>query len=228
MPEAVAPGSEPAPGSTPPAAGAPPAAPKDPETPPVKPAAEPPVVAKPPAVEPPAVPPAEVGAPPAYALTAPADVVHFSEHWLEKDQRLFEVQARANNWTNDEAQVALDRVPQGHQLTRDAFKAELKADPELGGDNMEKTEANVLRALDHFLPKTTKHGADLRRMVNLTGFGNYPALVAGWSAVGRALAEDDPGILKPKEIQAQDLPAEDVLYPGKGPGGAPVLLTHSA
>ena len=61
--------------------------------------------------------------------------------------------------------------------------------------------------------------------MNLTGYGNNPSLVALIQNVGKALAEDEPGLLRPKEANVEDLPAYERLYPGKGPGGSPVATT---
>ncbi len=66
----------------------------------------------------------------------------------------------------------------------EAWANEVKADPELGGDNWATTDQHLKAALDAF-------GSDaLKEALNSTGYGNHPDLVRFVAAVGKSLAED--------------------------------------
>lgn len=64
---------------------------------------------------------------------------------------------------------------------------ELKADPELGGQNFEATCTAAKKALVAF------GGPDLAKLYVNLGMQNHPASVRAWAAVGKAMAEDNSG-----------------------------------
>ena len=61
----------------------------------------------------------------------------------------------------------------------------VKADPELGGANYDKTVSMAAVALDKFFDE------DTRKMLNITGLGNYPGVVKGWAKIGAHFAEGE-------------------------------------
>lgn len=61
----------------------------------------------------------------------------------------------------------------------------VKADPELGGANFDKTVAMSAVALDKFFDQET------RDMFNVTGLGNHPGVVKGFAKMGAHFAEGE-------------------------------------
>jgi len=61
----------------------------------------------------------------------------------------------------------------------------VKADPELGGANYDKTVSMAAVALDKFFDE------DTRKMLNVTGLGNYPGVVKGWAKIGAHFADGE-------------------------------------
>jgi hypothetical protein len=100
---------------------------------------------------------------------------------------------------------------------------EAMADPELGGQNWKKTEANVAKALDYFVgPKVTKNdkGEDVpnqfRQLLDETGFGNHPEMIRAWAKIGALVAEDGT-FARGSGAAAPTLSREEVLYPNDAP-----------
>ena len=86
--------------------------------------------------------------------------------------------------------------------------AEIKADPEIGGERLGAAVAAASRVLERLaIP-------GLREALNVTGAGNHPAIVKAFVRIGRLLAEDrfSPGRDGP--AQAHRSPA-DVIYGGQ-------------
>jgi hypothetical protein len=64
------------------------------------------------------------------------------------------------------------------------WAAELKADPEIGGEKYAASLVDVRRALRHF------GGGKVASLIAAAGLGNHPDMVRGFAKMGRALAED--------------------------------------
>lgn len=62
----------------------------------------------------------------------------------------------------------------------------VKSDPELGGANLAKTNANAMRVVERFMSPA------LREDLRVTGYGDHPELVRFLAKVGAAMAEDSP------------------------------------
>lgn len=165
---------------TPPAAAAPPAEPaKKVEEKPVEPVKEEP--AKP--AEPPA-------APEKYELKLP-DGSKLDAAAVEKVSSF----AKENKLSNDQAQAILNRESdavssfseaQQNALKerREVWKNESMNDKEIGGDNFPKNVELAHRALKHF------GGDDLLQELEVTGYGNHPAVVRAFARIGKAMSED--------------------------------------
>jgi len=126
--------------------------------------------------------------------------------------------AKAQGWTNEQAQKHLEHVhaiasgltarqqEQQQKVFTDlvtGWKAETLADKDLGGANQPKTEANVKRAMDRFAPE----GSPFRKLVDDTGYGNHKEFVRFVNAIGAAMAEDKP--LNQSGGPGQDEPPPD-------------------
>lgn len=88
-----------------------------------------------------------------------------------------------------------------------AWTAQLKADPELGGEKWDATRADIGRAAKHF-----KAGPALK-LLEAAGLGNQPELVRFVAAVGRALREDSIAGSNSAGGAGERKPFEDVAYP---------------
>jgi hypothetical protein len=101
--------------------------------------------------------------------------------------------AKTKGWTNEQAQAALTEMHTtlSEQATR--FRAELDADPEVGGAHLEQAQMFALRALDRFFPASEEDGKAFRHVMNKSGWGNNRLLVKFLSRIGKAMSEDQPG-----------------------------------
>lgn len=106
--------------------------------------------------------------------------------------RQVEEVARANDWTQDEAQAEIEAIDAARRETSERFYAELKADPTYGGENLAVTEKNANAVLDRVWPKGTAHGDFVRGLLHRTGIFNNVHVIRGLSELGRAIGED-PG-----------------------------------
>lgn len=113
--------------------------------------------------------------------------------------------------TNDQAQklapLALEVEKRVLARQNDDFSAwkndlaqQVKADPELGGKNLDETMALAGRALDHF---GASKDSDFRKLLDSTGLGNHPVMVRMFRDIGKAVGEDSK------------LEREDVVPPKK-------------
>lgn len=150
------------------------------------------------------------GAPDAYQLTAP-------DGMDAEELKTFETFARERKLTNEQAQAALNTLPDALASQVSRFRADAEKHPEIGGEKFEKATADAVKALDHFLPATEPEGAALRRGLNVSGYGNYAPLVLLLSRIGKAMGEDGGvGIVKASTtVAAEDKPAEQAkkLFP---------------
>lgn len=195
----------PAPAAAPAAPAAAPAAPA-----PAAPAAAAPVApAAPPAAAPaPAAPaPAAAAAPEKYTLVVPdAGKAHISAADLAR----LETIARANNWSNEDAQAALNEqlVFADQQATE--YLALAKADKEIGGDKLEATQQLAKKLIDRVRPEGHPRRGAFLGFINRAGAGNHPEVLSFWADLGKLMGEDTPvgGHANP----AGGKRTQDVLY----------------
>jgi len=125
------------------------------------------------------------GAPETYELTLPDGGL------LDPDDlTAVETLARANGWTNEQAQAALESHAEALAAQSDRFLTATMADSTYGGTKLEATQVAAKRALDRFSPAGTPLGDQLRRQLDKNGFGNYLPLVALLANIGTAMADD--------------------------------------
>jgi hypothetical protein len=132
-------------------------------------------------------------APEKYAFTVQDDrKASVPQKLLERVESI----ARANDWTNDEANAELtdmlkfdDELRQGQIAT---FETETKGDADFGGDHLTETQRLANLAIDKVFPEG--HRLRERFMGNLkrTGFGSELSIVAFLATVGKLAAEDTP------------------------------------
>ena len=81
----------------------------------------------------------------------------------------------------DEALAAAKKTEWGQTVM--GWNDAIKADKELGGDNLAQTKANVHAVMSRFAPP------GFAELLNETGFGNQPELVRFVSKIGAAMTE---------------------------------------
>ncbi|EPO5323022.1 MULTISPECIES: peptidase [Citrobacter freundii complex] len=126
----------------------------------------------------------------------------------------FEPIARELNLTNDQAQKMVDlygskimpmvqqQQAEAWQKTTEQWAADVKADKEIGGDNLTGNLSAAQRALAQF------GTPELKEYLEGTGLGNHPELVKAFVKVGKAMSED--GMVTGKESGQRS--AAEVLY----------------
>lgn len=137
---------------------------------------------------PPVVDPA---APPAAPVVL-TDVTQLQvpEGFAPDDAQAIAALAQKHQWTLEEAQAALDAAHAHNVEQRAAMSGRLQADQTFGGARLAQTQQAVQRVMDRFLPATSPLGAELRSVMNKTGYGDYLPLVALIASVGQAMGED--------------------------------------
>lgn len=114
----------------------------------------------------------------------------------DKAQQLIDFQAKLATKQAEEYQAAVTK--QGEQ-----WAAAVKSDPELGGENYDKSVASAVKVIQAF-------GDDgLKELLNTSGLGNHPALFKFCHRVSQAISEDKfvlPGNQQdaPKEMSIID------------------------
>ena len=94
----------------------------------------------------------------------------------------------------------------------ETWMGKAKADPDIGGANWPKTEANALRFMKHV------NDPVLNSYLNASFGGNHPALIKAFAKAGELIREDDPasggagGAGKPAE-------AAYTMFPTDAPKG---------
>lgn len=101
--------------------------------------------------------------------------------------------AKEKQWSNEQAQAALDEMAEGLSTQHTTLRRELEADGEVGGAHLERAQLLATRVLDRFLPASHPLGQRFRLDLNKSGHGNYLPLVTLLARIGKAMSEDQPG-----------------------------------
>lgn len=151
----------------------------------------------------------QTGAPEKYTLTAPEDGGIDAA-----DLKLVEEVARENDWTNEQAQDALER----HAATRveqsARFLAETTADKDYGGTNLATTQARAKAIIDSVRPATHPRAAAFRALLDRSGFGNNIEVISFLADLAKR-TEEDGAIGSNASGATAKKSAEDTLYDGK-------------
>jgi len=124
-----------------------------------------------------------------YDLKLPAG----AEAWLdESDLAQISTVAKQHGWTNDEAQARLEEHADALVAQSAAFRAQVEADNDYGGDKLEQTQRLAAQVLDRVRPKGTPRGDALRKILVKSGYGNNLEVVSFLADLGKLMAEDQP------------------------------------
>ncbi len=120
----------------------------------------------------------------------------------EKAQQLIDFQTKLATKQAEEYQAAVTK--QGEQ-----WAAAVKSDPELGGENYDKSVASAVKVIQAF-------GDDgLKELLNTSGLGNHPALFKFCHRVSQAISEDK-FVMPGSQTNTGRKSNEEVFYgPGK-------------
>ena len=130
-------------------------------------------------------------APEKYALTLADDVKADLD---AADLKYLEEVARANDWTQDEAQTELnlasERIRTKQKAIANAHLEALKSNEDFGGDHLEQTQQLTKRAIDRVLPPGNKYRDDFLKLVNDPTIGNRVPVIAFLASLGKLVGED--------------------------------------
>jgi hypothetical protein len=124
-------------------------------------------------------------APAKYALTIPE-----GGRMDESDRAQIEEAARKADLTNEEAQAWIDEQDTALAAQSERFRAETKADKELGGDKLEQTTLLARAGIDKLFPKGDVHREGFLKFLNRGGAGNNIHVVRALARLGKLIAED--------------------------------------
>ena len=125
--------------------------------------------------------------------------------------------AKGRGLSNEEAQAYLERQDEAvesyvesqktsHEARAKAWVEELKTDKDFGGEAFGKNAELSKRVVDRFFPP------EFKKALDESGMGNYPPLVKGFAAVGRAMS-DDQLVIPMGQLGGKRSP-EDIFYGG--------------
>jgi hypothetical protein len=185
---------------------------------PAAPAPAAPAPAAPAAPAPAAAPPAPAPAAPAAAAPAPARVapekyelkLPEGGHLNDDDRTWVEGVARQANWTNEEAQAALEEHHAATVAQSERYLALAKADKDYGGERLVETQRLALKAINFLRPDGHTRRAAFNAFVNRGGAGNHPEVLAFLADLGKLIGED--GAVSGRPGSNPPRTAEETLY----------------
>lgn len=151
----------------------------------------------------------KTGAPEKYTLTPPPEAALFID---ATDIAKLEALAREAGMTNEEAQTVLGKQAAAMVAQSAAFRTETEAHETYGGEHLVETQRLATSVIERFAPKGNPLGDQLRADLVKTGFGNKLAVVSFLARIGKAMAEDRPGMGGGGGGESRD--AATVLYGG--------------
>lgn len=145
--------------------------------------------------------PAEPVAPEKYDLQMPEGVELDS---VAADE--FTTIAKELKLTQDQAQklagVAASmqqRQAEAHARTVESWVESVKTDKEIGGDKLNENLAVARKAMESF------GSPELKDVLNMTGFGNHPAIIKAFYKIGQAISQDQIVVGKPNQGPVDDV-----------------------
>jgi hypothetical protein len=114
-----------------------------------------------------------------------------------EDLTYFEGVARASEWSNEDAQAeiaeAVARAKAREEAAGAKLLADLKADKDYGGANLETTQRLANAAVDRVFPEGHRLRDSFLQTFNRKSVGNNLTYLAFLAEVGRMMGEDSPG-----------------------------------
>jgi len=130
-------------------------------------------------------------APEKYDLKVPEGSTHIDANDLPH----FAAIAKANGWTNEQAQAFIVAHQDAVHAQRQTFIDTVKSDPDYGGDKLANTQRLAHLALNRIRPEGTTRGDALRYLLDKSGFGDHLEVISFLADIGKLMAEDtQPGV----------------------------------
>ncbi len=119
------------------------------------------------------------------------------EYFRAKDLEFIAEVAKANQWTQEEAQAELvaaaERAKAREESLGQEYLEQLKADEDYGGAHLEETQRLSRKAIDRIFPPGHRLRDEFKKFMNRGVVGNHLLTVAALAEVGRLMSEDSPG-----------------------------------
>lgn len=131
----------------------------------------------------------ESKAPEKYALKVPEAGAAFVD---PADLTHIETIARAANWSNDDAQAALEEHVATIAAQSERYLAETKADKTYGGDKLTESQRLAKLVIDKVRPTGHERRESFQRFLGRGGAGNHIEVVAFLADLGKMMGEDSP------------------------------------
>ena len=100
--------------------------------------------------------------------------------------------ARANNWPNDVAQLALEEHLEAVRIQATTWETETNADPEFGGDKFSETQRLATKVIDRVRPQGHKRRDSFLSFLGRGGAGKNIDVVSFLADIGKLMSEDSP------------------------------------
>lgn len=128
----------------------------------------------------------------------------------DADLTLLQEMARKADWSNDDAQAALDEHVATVKAQSERYAAETKADKTYGGDHLKETQRLTTAGIDAIFPQGDPMRDSFIKFLARGGAGNKLEVVVALARVGKMVGEDRP-IREGSGAKPQKTAAE-VLY----------------
>jgi hypothetical protein len=133
--------------------------------------------------------PPEPKAPEKYELAIPESGKAFADDGTLKQ---IETIARANKWSNEDAQAALDEHLALVQAQATRYETETKADPDYGGAKFEETQRLARKVIDRVRPTGHTRRDSFLTFLGRGGAGNHIEVISFLADLGKQMGEDTP------------------------------------
>lgn len=140
-------------------------------------------------------------APAVYDLKVPEDALG-----LIDDGALAYIKAAGKkvDWTNAEAQAAVDELTGVVKAQSETYRAETAADPTYGGEHLEETQRLAHAAINRLRPEGHPRHDSFQAALALGGIGNHIEFVSLMADLGRMIGEDKPAAGKAAGAGSKD------------------------
>lgn len=132
----------------------------------------------------------------------------------DSDVKAIELIARENEWTQDEAQLALQNHHDTLLAQSEQFLTETTADKTYGGDNLAKSQARAKAVIDKVRPANHPRRAAFTALLDRSGYGNHIEILSFLADLG-ALTDEDGGAMGDGSTGGKAKSQAEKLYDAK-------------
>lgn len=158
----------------------------------------------------------EPKAPEKYELKVPDT----SKAYVDKaDLEYLEQVARANKWSNDDAQAALEEHVTTVKAQADRYAAETKADKTYGGDKFDETQRLARTVIDRIRPAGHERRDSFLAFLGRGGAGNHIEVISFLADLGKQMGEDAPAASRSTDSSGGDAASKLYDHPTSKAGG---------